>query len=591
MQEVGIRLGERMEAAAIVGLSITVILVSALVMERFRLPMVLGVLLAGSMIGPSSPIKAITIGDYNLGAFVIEDPMLVEVFALIGLALILFNIGLEFSIVRISELGIATFLAAIIKVGMMYLAGYGMGSLLGFSHPAAVLLGFLVSFSSTPIIIKILEGNGKLRRPEVPFIIAVLIIEDLLAVFLLGIMATSGISDPNTMALAMFKMVVTFVFAYILLSKALSWLLSFVFHSDELLVLFVVSLVLMIGYFTQAIGLEFSVGAFLAGSTLAGTAASGRIEGIIRPFNSVFTSFFFFSIGMMVDFGATFSSLPVLFGLLFVATIFKFAASAAAAYLSGFTGRSAAFAAAALLPMSELSLVIGASAAAAGIVPAQLVGMLAFVVVFSSLISVFAIGSEGKVYELAEGALPNALTRQLRFARSTSIGVQRVVQENSKYSHVIDRLPSIHTDGWPMSSHEQLTNSLRNVAGFGIGAVILFLMEKLLAVPPFAGALSEFAPFVTIGFFALSALFLSNSSGAFENYVSIIRRSGKTSLTMAMNSVAIIYFVGAGALLLVAAITSANAIYLILLVPCAAFSGIFALDIMKEGKLATRRWR
>ncbi len=580
-----------MEAGAIVGISITIILVSALLMERFKLPMVLGVLIAGSMLGPSSPLKGIEIGGLQFASFVIADPTLVEVFAGIGLAMILFTIGIEFSIVRISELGIGTFLAAIIKVGLMYLAGFGMGSLLGLPQQASVLLGFLLSFSSTPIVIKILEGHGKLRRPEVPFIVAVLIIEDLLAVFLLGIMSSTGISEPDVMALALFKVVVTFVFAYLLLSKALAWLLSFVFHSDELLVLFVVSLVLMIGYFTQAIGLGFSVGAFLAGSTLAGTAVSGRIEEIIRPFNSVFASFFFFAIGMMVDFGATFSSLPMLLGLIFVATAVKFVASAAAAYISGFSGRSAAFAAASLLPLGELSLVIGAAAAAGGIIPVQLVGMLAFIVVFSSIISVAAVGSEGKVYELAEGNMPDVVARQLRFARSTSIGVQKVVQENSKYSKVIGHLPTIRAAGWPVSSHEQLTQSLHNVAAFGIGALILFLMKKLLGIAPFADALSDFAPFVTIGFFICAALFLSNASHAFQNYSTIVRRSGKMAFTMAMDSVAIVFFAGVGAMVVVGTAMSANTAYLALLIPCLAFSSIFAYDMLKEGKLMSIRWR
>lgn len=581
----------RMDAGSVIGLSITVILISALVMERFRLPMVLGVLIAGSMFGPASPIKGVSIGGFDFSQFVIEDATLVGVFGLIGISLILFGIGLEYSIVKIREFGIATFLAALIKVGLMYIIGYATIISLGFSQPAAVLLGLILSFSSTPIIIKILEGHGKLRRPEVPFIIAVLIIEDLIAVFLLGIMASSGISEQNNLVLAVFKVILTFVIAYLILSKIIGKLLSLVQNSDEILVLFVVSLVLVIGYFTQAIGLGFSVGAFLAGSIVAGGEASRRIEDIVRPFNTVFASFFFFSIGMLVDFGDTLTNFVPLVAMLGIAVAGKFVASTAASYLSGFTGRSASFAGAALLPLGELSLVIGAGAVAAGIIPASLVGMLAFIIILTTILSVAMIGSEGRVYELAEGAVPTMLTRQLRFARSTSIGMQRVVSENSRYSNVIGRLPSIGGNGWGASSHEILAQSLNGTALCGGAAVILFLMKQMSADSPFAGTLAQIHLFVVLGFFILATLFLTNSASAFGAYAQLMRRSGKTSLMLTMDIVALAYFIVMGALTILLSVATKDATHLVLLLPIVALSLGFAWDIFKTGQVWMIRWR
>lgn len=585
--------GEKMEAGAIIGLSVTVILISALLMERFRLPMVIGVLIAGSMVGPVSPLKDMSIGGIDINSFIIHDPTLVEVFALLGAALILFGIGLEFSIIKIWEFGLATFVAAVIKVGMLFAGGWAMASLLSLPPSAAVLLGFLLSFSSTPVIIKILEGHGKLRRPEVPFIIAVLILEDLIAVFLMGIMATSGLGDPNTMAFALFKVMATFVFAYMLLSRLLAWLLSFVEHSDELLVLFVVSAVLVISYVSEMIGLGFSVGAFLAGSTLAGTAASKRVEEIIRPFNSVFSSFFFFSIGMLVDFGAVFSNLPLLCGLLAVAVVWKFISSTAAAYISGFNGRSATFAAAALLPLGELSLVIGSSAAVAGIIPYALVGMLAFLIVLTSLISVVAISSERQVYEIAETTLPSGITRQLRNARSTSIGMQRVVQDNSRYSSVISRLPTIGGNGWggARSSHEQFSVAVRNTLFGAIGTVALYLLVQMSGAGQIKAMLGDAAPIVQVGFFAVATLFLSSSAKTFECYTSMLKRAGKLGFALTMSAVSLIYFGGAMVFVVLAAITNGNPLYLALILPCTAFGLIFGADIFREGRLFTIRWR
>ncbi|MDE1798281.1 MAG: cation:proton antiporter, partial [Candidatus Micrarchaeota archaeon] len=256
-----------MEAGLVIGLSITTILVFGLLMERVRLPMVLGVLLAGALIGPASPLKGLVLGPLDLSALVITQTDLVSFFGLLGSVLILFGIGLEFSILKLRQMGLSTLMAALIKLGVIYAIGYFVtNTLMGLPTTAAMLLGLILSFSSTPIVIKILDGQGKLRRPETEFILAVLIIEDLLAVVILGIMATSGFGDQYAMALAVLKVLVTFGFAYVALSYALKRLLALVEHSDELMVLFVVSALLVISYLCQYIGLGFSVGAFLAGS-------------------------------------------------------------------------------------------------------------------------------------------------------------------------------------------------------------------------------------------------------------------------------------------------------------------------------------
>ncbi len=563
----------------------------SLLMERVRLPMVLGVLLAGAMMGPASPLRGVQIGPLDFGILVVDEPATVSFFALLGSVLILFGIGLEFSVLKLVRMGFTTFLAALIKLGLTYLAGYIIASFMGLGQPAAVLLGFILSFSSTPIIIKILEGHDKLRRPESTFIVAVLIIEDLVAVALLGIMASTGLGNQYEVAMALLKVVVVFALAYAILSEVMKRLLAQVDKSDELLVLFVVGVVLMISYLCAAIGLGFSVGSFLAGSVAAATPQARRIDEMIRPFNALFASFFFFSIGMMVDPAAAAPARPRLVGILLVAVVGKLIASATASYLIGFSGHSAAFAASALLPLGELSLLIGSFAVGQGLLPAGLMGLLALVIIITSILSVFLVGREGVVYNMGKDLTPDLVSRNMSMLRSTSIGVQRVVEENSRYERIIHRLPSIGRH-LAISSHDRLELTLKNTFIFMVAAaallLALWLFAPALAAP--SAPMSSAYVLIFLGFFITATLAMVNASSTFRIYIRMLRNSGRTVLEMTTHLAGLVFFVFMAAAAGMASIFLRQPPLLILLLPVALLGSVHLLAIVSHLHRAVRRF-
>ncbi len=541
------------------------ILLLGILMERIRLPMVLGVLLAGALMGPQSPLLGIQLGPLDLGALVINSPDTVALFALFGSVLILFGIGLEFSLVKLSRLGFSTFLAALIKLGLTYIIGHVVSRAMGFDTSVSVLLGLMLSFSSTPIIIKILEGQGKLKRVETPFIMAVLIIEDLVAVALLGIMATSGFGDQYAIAVALLKLVITFAIAYFALSKAIRYLLSVVQHSDEFIVLFTVSIVLVISYVCQSLGLGFSVGSFLAGSIVATTPQAKRISDMVRPFNTLFASFFFFSIGMMVDVNSTMTGLPLIFGLLLVAAVGKFISSVASAYLIGLPGSSSVFAASALLPLGELSLLIGSMAVATHLIPAGILGLLASLIVITSILSVLLVSQESKVYHFCKDITPEFVARHMGFLRTTSLGVQRVVEENSRYSRIVNKLLSIGGAG-SHSTNERLSISIRRLFVFAFLSGVLFLVLHL-ASGPWKDLIGGLRSFAFLGFYACATLFVISASSAFGTYLQLLRHSGRGSLHIAINILGSLFFALLAAACVGAALLLGDLNYLMLLVP------------------------
>ncbi|MFA6328791.1 MAG: cation:proton antiporter [Candidatus Micrarchaeia archaeon] len=513
-----------MEAALAVGISITVIMISAFIFDRLRLPHVLGVLVAGILVGPFSPIAGLNLLGLDFGTIIITDPSLVETFSVLGSALILFGIGLEFSVIRLWKMGWFTFIAALLKIGIVYFTAHFCLAAMGFGTQAAVLVAVALSFSSTPIIIKLLEDSGKIKRPEVNFIISVLVIEDLLAVFFLGLIANPVSSGEYSLAVAILRVVITFIFAYFVLSRLIDKFLNLFAHSDELIILSTVSLVLVIGYLSSAVGLSFSVGAFLAGSTIAGSQHSKRIEEKIKPFNSLFASFFFFSIGLMVNIAGVLSNLPLLFIFLAIGVFVRFAASGFASYMVGFSGRNACFCAAVFLSMSELSLMLISQGASSGILSSDFLGSFAFAIIGTSFLSAWLINRENEIYNVLQSVAPQIVIKNLRLLRSTVIGMRRAVSESSRYYKVVEKLPTIahHTDSF--SVREQLMLTSKNSVLLGAASFVCYLGIFFAQTPEWRFLDPFFAYFFAV-FFVTSALFLVNVKSAQVSLLKMIARS------------------------------------------------------------------
>jgi Kef-type K+ transport system membrane component KefB len=563
-----------MEPALAVGISVTVIMLSALLFDRLKLPSILGVLAAGILMGPFSPLAGANFFGIEMNRLIIFDPSTVSVFALIGAALILFGIGLEFSVIKLAQLGLFTFLAAVVKIGAVYLAGYAALSGIGLSPQSAALVAVALSFSSTPIIVKLLEASGKIKRQEAPFIISILIIEDLLAVFFLGLISNPVTATEYSFAISLLRVVLTFIFAYLILSKFVNIFLTFVSHSDELLILSTVSLVLILGYVSEAIGLSFSVGAFLAGSTIAGSAQSRKIEEKIRPFNSLFASFFFFSIGLFVNVGSVLTSLWLLAIFIIIGIFVRFASAGVSSYLAGLQGRSACFCAAAFLPMSELSLLLLSQGMSQGLVQPEFLGSFAFAIIASSFLSAWLISRENEIYNLLLSVAPEMAVKNFRLLRSTAFGMRRAVSEGTHYYKVVEKLPSISYSYKPeqLSSHDSLILTSKNSALLALLSTACYTL-LFFAQQPGWGFLDSFFVFSFLAFFVLSALFLVNLRAATKSVMKMMLRSGRGAKYAAAG-----YFLQAALFLCLAAAyvwaysLAPSSLSVILVLPCLFFA-------------------
>jgi len=408
------------------GAILIAILAVTLLFNRLRLPFVLGVLLAGVLLGPHSPLAGVHLGSFNLSELTVRDTETVNFFAYTGAILVLFEIGLEFSLQRLQRLGWGALSAAFIKLGFVFLLGYITSSMLfGFSARASLFIGVILSMSSTPLIVKMLRERDLIERPEVPLIIAVLILEDVFAVFSLAFMSSLVREPSATLALplALAKTLLAFAFAYLILAGILRRFVRAVAYSEEALLLTSLALTLGMAYAAEAAGISSTIGAFLAGSILAGLPEARRIWDGIRHFAILFSAIFFFSIGMLADLGEVAQNLPLAIAFSAIAIFGKFTGASISAYFTGFRGRSSSFIGIAMLTLSEVSLLVAKEGAALNVIGANILSIASIVIFISMLATSLLITRENEVYALAVRPLPEGL---LWMGRRTAGGLREV---------------------------------------------------------------------------------------------------------------------------------------------------------------------
>src|SRR3989344_2805752 len=357
-----------------VGILVLCATIAGVLANRVRVPPVLGLLLIGAIVGP------------NFLALVSQSDT-VELFSEIGATLLLFAIGVEFSMSKLAKLGIRVLGIAIAKLAIVFFLSFQLASLLGFSNIGALYIGAILAITSTALMIKIVEQKALLSRDEVPLLIATLIIEDLFAVFALAVFSGLGDGGASTRGLAysITFSILALIAAYAVVMKVLGWVLDYFikYQAAETTTLLALGVGVGFSYFAQLIGLAPSIGAFLAGSMIASMPKGSLLEKSIHPFVLAFSSIFFLSVGMLINFSSLQQNLLVIGVLVIANLLFKFIGTYSSTYLFGFSSKQSFFAGMAMLPVGEFSLLIAKQGTP--VVGFDLIGFTSATVFFSTL--------------------------------------------------------------------------------------------------------------------------------------------------------------------------------------------------------------
>lgn len=273
----------------ILGAAVTVLF------KWIRQPVVLGYIVAGFLASPHFEYLPSVTTESNI-----------DFWAQIGIVVLLFSLGLEFSFKKLLNVGGSAVVTALIIVTGMMAAGFAIGHVLGFSRINSLFLGGMLSMSSTTIIIKAFTDLGLRQRKFASLVFAVLIVEDLFAVLMMVILSSIAVNSSVaggemlfSISKLAFFLIIWFVVGVYVLPSVLNACRRFL--SDETLLIVAMGLCLGMAVFSVTCGFSLALGAFVMGSILAGTSYAERIEHVTAPVKDLFGSVFFISVGMMVN--------------------------------------------------------------------------------------------------------------------------------------------------------------------------------------------------------------------------------------------------------------------------------------------------
>jgi CPA2 family monovalent cation:H+ antiporter-2 len=275
-----------------------VMLVAGVVMvifRRLRQPVVLGYIIAGMIIGPHTPPYAL-----------VHDQGTINTLAELGVILLMFSLGLEFSLRKLTTVGAPALLAAVLEILLLFWVGYEIGRFFDWAVMDCIFLGAMLSMSSTTVIIKVLGEMGLMKERFAQLVFGILIIEDILGIAMIALL--SGIAMTGTLSLGAVGLTlgklglflaVTLVVGLLAVPRLIGYVARF--KSNEMLIITVLGL--CFGVSLLAVKLDYSValGAFIIGAVIAESREIHRIETLIEPIRDMFSAVFFVAIGLLID--------------------------------------------------------------------------------------------------------------------------------------------------------------------------------------------------------------------------------------------------------------------------------------------------
>lgn len=381
--------------------------VVTVIFKKIKQPLVLGYIVAGFLIGPYMPLF-----------FTVADSASISTWSEIGVIVLMFGLGLEFNLHKLAQVGGTAIITALTEVGGMLLIGFGIGQLLGWGIMDSVFLGGMLSMSSTTIIIKAFDELGVRNQGFAQLVFGTLVIEDIAGIFMMIILSTLSVSQSISGGALAMKLALLVLYLALWLILGIYLLPTLMNKATPLMndeTLLVSSLGICFGMvlLANALGFSSALGAFMAGSLLAGTVHAERVEHLTSGVKDLFGSVFFLSVGMMLDPAMIVKYIVPILIITLVTLVGKLIFSSLGVLLSGQTLKNAVHCGCSLAQIGEFAFIIASLGLSLGVIADYIYPIIVSVSIITTLTTPSFIKGSDKLYEWLEKVLPSKLTEKL----------------------------------------------------------------------------------------------------------------------------------------------------------------------------------
>ena len=384
-------------------LAIIMILAAIVTLAFFKIrqPLIIGYLFAGMLIGPLSPLWVPFLTEEidqstSKGFGILSDLGVLNVFAEIGVILLLFVIGIEFPIAKIKSIGkIAVGIASLelfLALGVIFF----VATSIGFSFMDSLFFAAALSISSTAIIIKILEDMGKIKKESTVLVLGILIVEDIIAVILIASLQSVALAGTvsyekvvTISAIAAALIVGTLTIGARIIPRLVDRVAST--EHREILLLSVLGLCFGYALLSNLVGLSVGIGAFLAGVLVAESRSSEVSKILASPIKDMFVAIFFVSVGALMDISQIQNYIPLALAFIALSIIVKFGGTMLGGFIFRQGRKMILRSSLTLAPRGEFSIVIVKVGVDMGVVSSFLFPLIGIISIITAFITPFMI--------------------------------------------------------------------------------------------------------------------------------------------------------------------------------------------------------
>ena len=389
--------------------------VVTILFKKLKQPVVLGYLMAGFFLGPHFPF------------FIhVQDTQSVHIWAEIGVIFLLFGLGLEFSFRKLSHVGKSAGITAFIEASFMLGLGFLTGKVIGWNNIDSIYLGGILSISSTTIIVRAFDELGLKGKKFVSLVFGILIVEDLIAILLLVLLTTVGVSNSlsgSALATATFKLAffltIWFLVGIYIIPIFLNTIRKHL--NPETTVVVSLGLCLLMVIIATNVGFSAPLGAFIMGSILAETKEGKNIEHLLNPIKDLFAAVFFVSVGMMINPQSLYEYADIIIIISLVTIFGKIIGTTIGSLLSGQSLKTSMNVGTSIAQIGEFSFIIATLGVTLKVTSDFLYPIAVAVSALTTFTTPYLIKNSQKIYEIISGRMPHGFKEQLTHYESTFV--------------------------------------------------------------------------------------------------------------------------------------------------------------------------